>query len=123
MLAYSTIGVKNMATATAFYDALLGELGAKQALIARDGDFVAYGNDTGALFALAVPFNGEDANPGNGNMVAIACNSLEQIKTLHAKAISLGAIDDGTPGPRVDGAVSCGYVLDLDGNKLNFFHM
>lgn len=123
MLAYSTIGVKDMARATGFYDVLLGELGAKQALVARDGDFVAYGNDTGALFGLAVPFNGEDANPGNGNMVAIACSSLEQIQVLHAKALSLGATDAGAPGARVDGAVSCGYFFDLDGNKINFFHM
>lgn len=123
MLAYSTIGVKNMEKATAFYDSLLAELGGKQALVARDGDFVAYSNNTGAFFAIAVPFDGKEAQPGNGNMVAIACESLEQIKQLHAKAISLGATDEWTPGPRVDGAVQCGYVRDLDGNKLNFFHM
>ncbi|TDF34896.1 VOC family protein [Alteromonadaceae bacterium M269] len=123
MLAYSTIGVSDMAKATAFYDELLAELGAKQALIGRDGDFVAYSNDTGALFGLAVPFNGEAPNPGNGNMVAIGCSSVEQIASLHAKALSLGATDGGEPGPRADGAFSCGYVYDLDGNKLNFFHM
>jgi catechol 2,3-dioxygenase-like lactoylglutathione lyase family enzyme len=123
MLAYSTIGVNDMAKATAFYDELFAILGAKQALVARDGDFVGYSNDTGALFGLAVPFNGESADAGNGNMVAIACNSPEQIAELHAKALSLGATDAGEPGPRADGAFSCGYVHDLDGNKLNFFHM
>ncbi len=123
MIAYSTIGVDDMAKATAFYDELLGELGAKQAMVGRDGDFVAYSNDSGALFALAVPFNGQACNAGNGNMVALAMESAEQVQSMYDKAISLGAKDGGEPGLRADGAFSCGYVFDLYGNKLNFFHM
>lgn len=123
MLAYSTIGVTDMARATAFYDELLAIVGAKQSMIARDGDFVGYGSGEGALFGLAVPFNGQAANPGNGNMIAIAADSPQQIQALYDKALSLGATDAGAPGPRADGAFSCGYVYDLDGNKLNFFCM
>ncbi|WP_269519152.1 VOC family protein [Alteromonas sp. BMJM2] len=123
MLAYSTIGVTDMARATAFYDELLAIVGAKQSMIARDGDFVAYGSGEGALFGLAVPFNGQAATPGNGNMIAIAADSPQQIQALYDKALSLGATDAGAPGPRADGAFSCGYVYDLDGNKLNFFSM
>jgi hypothetical protein len=41
---------------------------------------------------------------------------------LHAKALTLGATDEGAPGPRGDGWY-CGYVRDLDGHKLNFFCM
>lgn len=123
MLAYSTIGVNDMARATAFYDTLLAPLGAKQVMEGRGGDFIAYGTGEGALFALALPFNGEPANPGNGNMMAIATQSKEQIQTLYDLALSLGAKDAGAPGLRADGAFSCGYVYDLDGNKLNFFSM
>lgn len=123
MIAYSTIGVNDMAKATAFYDELLGEMGGKQAMVGRDGDFVAYSNGEGALFALAVPFNGQPCNAGNGNMVALAMQSTEQLQAMYEKAISLGATDDGAPGLRADGAFSCGYVRDLFGNKLNFFHM
>jgi catechol 2,3-dioxygenase-like lactoylglutathione lyase family enzyme len=123
MLAYSTIGVNDMARATAFYDELLSLVGAKQAMTGRDGDFVAYGTGEGTLFALAVPFNGETANPGNGNMMAIAAGSLDNMQAMYNKALELGAKDAGAPGPRADGAFSCAYVYDLDGNKLNFFHM
>jgi catechol 2,3-dioxygenase-like lactoylglutathione lyase family enzyme len=123
MLAYSTIGVADMVRATAFYDALLALVGAKQVMTGRNGDFVAYGSGEGALFGLALPFNGEASNPGNGNMVAIAAKSAEHIQELHDKAIALGAKDAGAPGERADGAFSCGYVYDLDGNKLNFFSM
>jgi catechol 2,3-dioxygenase-like lactoylglutathione lyase family enzyme len=123
MLAYSTIGVNDMARATAFYDKLLAPIGAKQVMEGRDGDFIAYGTGQGTLFALALPFNGEPANPGNGNMMALATSSVQQIQELYDLALSLGATDAGAPGPRADGAFSCAYVYDLDGNKLNFFNM
>jgi hypothetical protein len=37
--------------------------------------------------------------------------------------MSLGAKDEGKPGPRGDGGFYCGYFRDLDGNKLNAFCM
>ena len=123
MLAYSTIGGTDMARATAFYDELLALVGAKQAMIGRDGDFVAYGTGEGALFALALPFNGEAAHPGNGNMIAIAAESIHLMQELYDKALALGAKDAGAPGERANGAFSCAYVYDLDGNKINFFNM
>ena len=56
-------------------------------------------------------------------MVAIAAKDADQVKALYDKARSLGATCEGEPGPRGDGAFTCGYVRDLDGNKLNFFCM
>ncbi len=123
MLAYSTIGVKDMEKAKAFYGELLGELGGKIQLERPDGGFVAYSNGSGSMFAIARPYDGGEASAGNGAMMAIACDGPEQVKSMYEKAISLGATDDGTPGPRLGGAVSCGYVRDSDGNKLNFFCM
>ena len=122
MLAYSTIGTNDMGRATKFYDELFADLGAKQ--IVNMGRFVAYGSGPGKpMFGLATPFDGGEAAPGNGNMVALAANDAAQVKSLYDKAISLGATCEGEPGPRGDGAFTCGYVRDLDGNKLNFFCM
>lgn len=124
MLAYTTIGVDNMTTATAFYDELFAAMGAKQVMVARDGDFVAYGTETGgALFALAVPVDGNKATSGNGQMVAVGASSPEQVVTMHAKALELGATDEGEAGPRGDGLFHAGYFRDPFGNKVNFFHM
>ena len=39
-----------------------------------------------------------------------------------ARAMSLGAKDEGAPGPRGQGFYA-GYFRDLDGNKLNVFFM
>ena len=43
-------------------------------------------------------------------------------QSMHAKALSLGATDEGAPGARGETFYG-GYFRDLDGNKLNFFFM
>ncbi len=55
-------------------------------------------------------------------MVALGCSSKEKVDALHAKALSLGARDEGAPGARTD-TFYAGYFRDPDGNKLNFFYM
>ncbi|MEO0398510.1 MAG: VOC family protein [Pseudomonadota bacterium] len=122
MLAYTTLGTNDMARAKEFYGELLSELGAG---VAFDMDrFVAYSTAPGApMFAIVKPYDGGEASVGNGTMVAIGASNPEQVKTLYDKARSLGATCEGEPGPRMDGAFTCGYVRDLDGNKLNFFCM
>jgi predicted lactoylglutathione lyase len=44
------------------------------------------------------------------------------VDKLHAKALALGASDEGAPGERLP-VFYGGYVRDLDGNKLCFFEM
>jgi len=55
-------------------------------------------------------------------MVALAVASRGDVDRLHALAIGLGATDEGKPGERFPGFYAA-YFRDLDGNKLNFFHM
>ena len=124
MLAYSIIGTNDMDRARKFYDALFAELGVKLIFERPDGGSVGYGAAPGeTMFGIAKPYDGGEAAPGNGNMVAIAAKDPAQVKSLYDKAIELGATCEGEAGPRLDGSVSCGYVRDLDGNKLNFFCM
>jgi len=54
--------------------------------------------------------------------VALVVNSHALVDTLYAKALSLGATDEGPAGPRGEGFYA-GYFRDLDGNKLNVFCM
>lgn len=121
MLGYCTIGVNDMDRATAFYDSLLGELGAKTMF--DMGRIKGYGVAPGQpMLAICIPYNEEPQVPGNGNMVAIAAASEEQVNQLHARALELGGTDEGAPGTRV-ATFYGGYVRDLDGNKLCFFKM
>jgi len=56
-------------------------------------------------------------------MVALLVETPEKVTAVYNKAISLGAKDEGKPGPRGEGGFFAGYFRDLDGNKLNAFCM
>ena len=64
--------------------------------------------------------NYSPATVGNGVMVALAMESKQEVDAIHKKALELGALDEGAPGPRGD-QFYAGYFRDLDGNKLNAY--
>jgi len=121
MLGYVTIGVKDMGRAEGFYNALLAEIGAKQ-LFGQDRiKFYGTGPED-SMLGVCIPYDEEEAQPGNGCMVAIPGGSREGVDKLYAKAMELGATDEGEPGERLPIFYGA-YVRDLDGNKLCFFEM
>lgn len=122
MIGYVTLGTQDLQRSGAFYDALLGTLGAGRFM---DFDtFIAWAvaPDKPAL-SICKPFDGNPATVGNGVMIALAMDSREKVDAFHAKALELGATDEGAPGPRGDSGFYAGYFRDLDGNKLNAFCM
>ncbi|MCB1887865.1 MAG: VOC family protein [Rhodocyclaceae bacterium] len=122
MIAYCTLGTRDMTRATAFYDALLAELGAKRVL--EWDRMVAWGNAPGApMLSVVLPYDGQEATAGNGTMVALSVGSPDVARRMHAKALEMGGSDEGAPGPRIEGQFYCAYFRDPDGNKLNLFCM
>lgn len=123
MIGYVTLGTNNMAKAVEFYDQLLATIGAGRFM--ESDQFVAWakGPEQPGL-SVTVPFDKNKATVGNGIMIALEMESNEQVNEFYAKAIELGATDEGKPGFRdeVPGFYA-GYFRDLDGNKLNAFHM
>jgi len=120
MIGYVTLGTNDLARAAKFYDALLAEVGGKRTL--ESERFVSWSAGTdGPGLGVIKPFDGNAATPGNGAMVALAVDSQDKVKALYAKAMKLGAKDEGPPGLRW-GTFYAAYFRDLDGNKLNFFH-
>jgi catechol 2,3-dioxygenase-like lactoylglutathione lyase family enzyme len=121
MIGYVTIGTNDLKRAAAFYDALLAEVGAKRMM--ENEQFIAWSARPDAPgLGVTQPFDKKPATVGNGVMVALEASSPAQVDALHRKALQLGAKDEGAPGPR-GGGFYAGYFRDLDGNKLNFFHM
>ena len=119
MIGYVTLGTNDMDKAAAFYDSLLGTLGANRMMEAET--FIAWTNSPGApAISIIKPADGNAATVGNGVMVAIAMDAPQKVDAFHAKALELGGSDDGTPGTRF-GKFYAGYFRDLDGNKLNAF--
>ena len=122
MIGYVTLGTNNLDRAGEFYDQLLAVIGGARAMVSER--FIAYSAapDRPALLVVT-PYDGNPATVGNGTMVGLAVESPEAVQAVHAKAIALGATDEGAPGPRGDSGFYAGYFRDLDGNKLNAFCM
>jgi catechol 2,3-dioxygenase-like lactoylglutathione lyase family enzyme len=121
MIGYVTLGTNKMDEAAAFYDALLGSLGASRMM--ESDAFIAWSTGAPApAISIIKPADGNAATVGNGVMVAIAVDSKEKVDALHARALELGGTDEGAPGQRMDNFYA-GYFRDLDGNKLNAFCM
>jgi catechol 2,3-dioxygenase-like lactoylglutathione lyase family enzyme len=120
MIGYVTLGTNNFPKAVAFYDELLGLLGAKR-FMEFDGQFVAWAAspDKPGL-SVSIPFDGKPATIGNGCMTALVVDSHEMVHKIYDKALELGGTDEGPAGPRGEGFYA-GYFRDLDGNKLNVF--
>ena len=123
MVGYVTLGAKDLDRSVAFYDDLLSQFGAKQVI--NDGRMVVWASEaTGGMLAVCTPYDEKAATVGNGVMVALAAGSQDGAKKLYARALELGASDEGEPGPRGDGGgFYGGYFRDLDGNKLCAFHI
>lgn len=121
MIGYATIGVNDMERAVAFYDSLLGEIGAKQLFGMDRIKFYGTAMDA-AMLAICVPYDEQPQHCGNGTMIAIPGGSHSRVDKLYARAIELGATDEGEPGERMPGFYGA-YVRDLDGNKLCFYEM
>ena len=125
MIGYATVGTNDIDRARAFYDDLLGGIGARRVMEFPQNGFTMYGTGARAPgLAVTRPYNGEAAQPGNGAMVALAMDSRDKVDRLHARALELGGSDEGPPGVRGedgDRAFYGAYFRDLDGNKLCAF--
>ena len=122
MIGYTTVGTDDLARSATFYDALFSTLGAQRAMEADD--FVAWGKTQGApMFSIHLPADGKATTVGNGVMIALQADNREHVNELHQKALALGGVDEGQPGPRGDSGFYAAYFRDLDGNKLNIHCM
>ena len=117
-LGYFTVGSNKLEEAKAFYDELLESIGMKPRFEHPSGGRL-YDSDAG-LFGVLGPYDGEPACVGNGSMCGFSFDSREEVDAFYAKALELGATDDGPPGERGPGAYFS-YFRDLDGNKLCAF--
>lgn len=119
MIGYATIGTNNLEQANAFYDELFAEIGIGRTM--TDPRMTVWGDAKGmGMFSVIIPYDEEPATVGNGTMMAIKLTSLGEIKRLYAKALSLGAMDEGEPSFRANN-MSFGYIRDPEGHKLCFY--
>lgn len=119
MIGYTTVGSNQMEKAVAFYDAIFNILGASK--IYDHERFVGWSQGEGQpFFAVVKPYDDNEATFGNGTLIGLPVADSEVVKAVYARAMELGAVCEGPPGPR-QGSYYCGYFRDLDGNKLNAY--
>ena len=121
MIGYATIGTKDMEKAKAFWSGVLASKGASVLMDIGRIAFIGSGMDQ-PMLAVCVPYDESDPNPGNGNMLALPAETREEVDALYAKAIELGATDEGEPGERMPTFYG-GSFRDPDGNKACFYKM
>jgi len=116
---YASVGSNDLERSLAFYGELLASIGMKKLANNPTGGAFFGHPDTG-VFAVVTPFDEQPATVGNGTMIGFALPSNDAVDTLYAKAMALGATDEGPPGYR--GSAYFAYFRDLEGNKLCTFH-
>lgn len=120
MIGYVTVGVSDMERAKKFYCDLFAERDAK--VLVDIGRLAMIGaTPKEPMISVCIPYDENDPQPGNGNMIAFRANGKEEAEALYHKAISLGATCEGEPGQRIPDRFYGAYVRDPDGNKLAFY--
>lgn len=122
MLSHVHIGVRDFERALAFYRPLMEILGYPLKFADRQAPMAAWKPPAQErpLFLLGRSYNGQEAQPGNGQMIALLAPSRDAVERCYQTALAQGAQSEGAPGlrphyhPNYFGA----YFRDLDGNKL-----
>jgi predicted lactoylglutathione lyase len=120
MIGYATIGSNDLEKAKAFYDTVLKPLGGQRSF--ASDRMQGFSGAAGAMLAVCVPYDGQTAQPGNGNMLALTSPTRELVDEVYQLAMTNGGSDEGAPGARSD-AFYGAYFRDLDGNKVCIFKM
>jgi predicted lactoylglutathione lyase len=113
---YFVFGTNDKEKAVSFYDELFVGSGLNK--IHGEGRMTLWGSED-FMFAIAEPFDENSASNGNGTMLGLHVDSIDEVNRLHEKAIDLGGVSEGEPRMRSN-MHSC-YVRDLDNNKICFY--
>jgi catechol 2,3-dioxygenase-like lactoylglutathione lyase family enzyme len=123
MFNHIMVGSNDIERSKRFYDAVLGLLGAGEAVRNKSagGQTRLFYRHDGSTFGVSEPINGAPANGANGGTIGFKCSSPEQVREFHDVAVANGGVSiEDAPGLRSgpSGAMHLSYVRDPDGNKL-----
>lgn len=120
MYSHMTVGVRDVAKALDFYGPVMRTLGLNLKFAESGWAGWKPPEADRPLFIIRLPFNGEAATAGNGQMVAFQAGSRAVVDACHAAALAAGGTCEGAPGlrPQYHRDYYGTYFRDLDGNKL-----
>ena len=118
MFSFVTLGTNNLSKSQFFYDQLLQSINIIN--VVETERYIGYAKKDSLYkveFYIMMPHNKKEASFGNGAMITFSVDSMERVSDFYDLALSLGATDEGLPGPRHDEHYYA-YFRDLDGNKI-----
>jgi catechol 2,3-dioxygenase-like lactoylglutathione lyase family enzyme len=122
MLSHVYIGITDFERALSFYSAVLDTAGLTLKFSQPEKSWAGWIKPGVArpLFLIGQPYNGEPAQPGNGQMIALLAATRETVDRCHAAALANGGSCEGPPGlrPQYHANYYGAYFRDPDGNKL-----
>ncbi len=119
MFSHIMVGSNDLDASKKFYDAMLGALGAKPAIVDDKGRLIYMHNN--GIFIVTKPIDGKAATGANGGTIGFACASQEQVDAMHAAGCANGGTTcEDPPGVREGGfgKLYLCYMRDPAGNKL-----
>ncbi|OJT17561.1 glyoxalase [Archangium sp. Cb G35] len=113
MLDHIMLRVRDYAASKRFYDAVLGTLGYRMLLEFPEAG--GYGDDQKPYFWI-----GPSQDPHPRTHIAFMAKDRAAVDAFHAKALEMGARDDGAPGlrPHYHPDYYGAFVIDPDGHNI-----
>ena len=122
MFSHIFVGVSDFERALDFYNPLMAELGVAPRFCERDRPWAGWQSSPAPrpLFLIGKPYNQQDPQPGNGQMVAFMADTRTVVDQAYAVALRHGGTSEGAPGlrPEYHAHYYGAYFRDPDGNKL-----
>jgi catechol 2,3-dioxygenase-like lactoylglutathione lyase family enzyme len=117
MLDHVSIGVRDLAVAKRFYDAVLQPLGYTR--LSDGAESLGYGGSEVSLWISTVD-RPVPPDERSGLHFCFAAGSREGVDAFHARAVRMGGRDNGAPGVRADYGPGyyAAFVVDPDGYRI-----
>jgi len=119
MIDHVSIGVRDLAASTRFYDAALAPLGyVKMHQREKTVGWARTGITHAEFWINARP--GMTLTADSGVHICLRTRGTEAVDAFHAAAVAAGGTSDGAPGvrPHYSNAYYAAFIRDLDGNKI-----
>jgi catechol 2,3-dioxygenase-like lactoylglutathione lyase family enzyme len=122
MISHVFVGVTEFDRAFKFYLAVMKDLRLKLKFCERDKPWAGWmaASAPRPLFLIGRPYDGNPAQVGNGQMIALLAPDRQAVDSAHASALATGGSCEGAPGlrPQYHPHYYGAYFRDPDGNKI-----
>ena len=117
MLHHISLGVRDLALSSEFYDAALGALGFRR--VFEDRTAVGYGLVDGKDL-LCLKLQADAVAAGPGFHLAFSAPSTSAMHEFHQSALRVGGSDNGAPGlrPHYGAHYYAAFLVDPDGHRI-----